>query len=504
MMEHGTIWIFLLSILIKFGQGNEWKCQTTNKCACFDEGNGFIFQCPPGYVTKLSLALIPQQYVQINCQDLNEYDLSMFPDVNVGDLDYFGMRSCPLPNNSFSSTLEKFNISNIKHIHLTEITTTNAIVTTINKELFKGLSMLESLSLSLSRIKFEKDFLNYLPNLIELRIEDIEINQIDDSIFCDIPKLYVLDLTRNSLSHITDGVFKNLPTLQRLSLWGNKLTSLNRYSFTGLRQLKSLELSNNKIVSLDSDTFAELIDLVIINLRSNNLRVVPSNIFKSNTALETVKIGNNPSLILSDYVFAYLPNLINVYIDSSKLESLPQHLFERSFNILDISLENNIIRELPENIFKDLFRLEKLNLGGNKIEVLPNAIFSSLENLKELNLEGNRLTGINKKLLKNTVSLNFLNLRDNKIATIHLHSLTSLTKLDLSYNQYGENAELLSPFTFCEELQELNLSHNAIDIFPEGIIDTKVKLTSLDLSYNKIESLRVSSTKYITKNIPML
>ncbi|KAJ8934355.1 hypothetical protein NQ314_013396 [Rhamnusium bicolor] len=482
MKEHESLWIFLC-ILIQLVQGKDSECISSNKCSCY-KSNEFEYQCPPGKF-KIVLHVIPRQYVKIDCYDLPEYDLSIFPDVDVGDLEYFQMRFCPLPNNSFNPTLDKFNISNIKYMQLEEIRTTT--IKTVTKELFNGLSKLEKLSFSLFRIELEDDFLENLPNLIQLYLDNNEIHQLENNMFYYTPRLRILHLSRNLISH-------------QLHLWRNELTSLSKYSFTGLRQLKSLELSSNKINSLDEDTFAELIELVNISLRSNNLNVITSNIFKRNIALEGVRIGNNPNLNLSDYVFANLTNLTNVNIDNSNLESLPQHIFEGSFNILDISIKNNSIKELPENIFKNLEKLKKLNLNGNKISSLPNAIFSSLRSLEELYIGDNNLTEINEKLFKNTANLRILNLRYNNIATIHLNAFIGLRKLltlDLSYNQYdlkyGDNVEGLNPFSYCEELQRLNLSHNAIDMFPESFMDNKVNLRYFDLDYNKINDLRVAS-----------
>ncbi|KAJ8921672.1 hypothetical protein NQ315_010581 [Exocentrus adspersus] len=486
------LWTLVFTIVI----GGSFDCNHTDICNCY-KSDELEYQCPRD-TYKVIVHTVPGKYVKIDCyESIPAYNVDIFPNLDVGDLEYFSFRFCPLPNDSFNTTLEKFNITGINSMQLEEIRSTN--LKTLTKELFYGLSYLKRLSFSLFRIDLEEDFLEHLPNLTALYLDNNEIHKIEANMFKYVPKLRILHLSRNSISYLPEGLFQNLSNLQQLHLWKNELTTVNRNIFTGLKQLKSLELSSNKIVSIDDDTFADLVELVNISLRSNNLQIVNSNIFQNNKALEGIRLGHNPNLTLSDYVFANLTNLANINIDNSNLETLPEHIFEGSINLVEISIKNNNITELPEIIFDNLRKLKKLNLEGNKFNSLPDNIFSSLISLEELYLQGNELVEIDDNVFRRTPKLKILNLRHNHIKTIHLHAfieLKELIELDLSQNEYDLNygeVEGLNPFSGCVELQRLNLSQNTIDRFPENILENKLKLVALDLNYNKISYIRMAS-----------
>ncbi|KAJ8952641.1 hypothetical protein NQ318_020956, partial [Aromia moschata] len=488
---------FLIGILIPLVRSSTSECRSTEKCDCYNYNGEYEFQCPPANFSFV-LHTRPGEELRLDCTGLREFDLDVFPDVRIGDITNLYMQDCPLPKISFRDSLQKFDIRNINYMELNNCSTT--LRSTIAKELFEGLSELNALSLTLFTNKFNMDFLQGLSNLEKLYLDKNEIKEVDYNMFKYTPKLRVLHLSRNRISQLPDGLFRNMSDLQQLHLWSNELITLSKETFTGLNELKSLELSNNKIMSLDEDTFSELVELVNISLRSNNLSTVSSRIFRTNIALQGVRIGNNPRLNLSDYVFANLPNLTNVNIANSNLKKLPEHLFEGSVSLSEISLTNNFLADLPESIFKDLTKLKSLYLDKNKLSHLPDGIFSSLKGLENLSLEGNQLTEINEKIFKSTQHLKALNLRNNRITTIYLNGFSSLKKLnnlDLSYNRftlnYGENVIGLDPFNHCENLRKLNLSHNQIDSFPEGIISNKVDLEILDLNYNIIQYVRVAA-----------
>lgn len=282
MMQLWTaIWILCSVVLVK----GDMTCVHSDMCDCY-KSTELEYQCPKSPENfKVVVHTVPGKFVKIDCYDdtITEYNLDMFPNLDVGSLEHFLMRFCPLPTDSFNKTLEKFNITKIKYMRLEEVR--NKSRETVTKELFYELQDLQTLEFRyIYGIKFDDDFLEYLPNLTALYLDNNEIHEIGAHIFKNVPKLRVLHLSRNSISHLPDGLFENLSDLQQLHLWKNELTTLNRKSFIGLKQLKSLELSSNNISSLDEDTFAELVELVNISLRSNNLHDVMSNIFKHNTA----------------------------------------------------------------------------------------------------------------------------------------------------------------------------------------------------------------------------
>ncbi|CAF3826440.1 unnamed protein product [Rotaria sordida] len=109
-------------------------------------------------------------------------------------------------------------------------------------------------------------------------------------------------------------------------------------------------------------------------------------------------------------------------------------------------------------------RMERLLLKSNFITYIHNNTFDSIGNiLIELDLEKNQIFNLSSKWLNS--------------------KLIYLKKLNLAFNQFElfdniDNIQL-------SNLQELNLSHNYINIFPNKIYQW-ISLIKLDLSFNKL------------------
>ncbi|KAL4272770.1 hypothetical protein GQ457_13G030230 [Hibiscus cannabinus] len=136
-------------------------------------------------------------------------------------------------------------------------------------------------------------------------------------------------------------------------------------------------------------------------------------------------------------------------------------------NLKKLDLNNNHIESLQSSKddgknLQHLSRLEELNLDGN---LLNNSVFASLNgfsNLKSLHISGNQLKGsLGLCGLKN---LEVLDVSLNAIEGIFPHcfgNLTSLRKLDISYNQFSGN---LTPLANLTSLEYISLSRNHFQI----------------------------------------
>ena len=126
-------------------------------------------------------------------------------------------------------------------------------VTKLEKRMFKGFPMLQSLTINenskLRRI--ESDAFSSLTNLIELNLDRNSIDSINQKHFSRLIKLNILNLYNNRIGYIKEKAFSNLKNLTKLSLGGNCLRELNPHSFIGLENLKSLDLSDNRLKKFD-------------------------------------------------------------------------------------------------------------------------------------------------------------------------------------------------------------------------------------------------------------
>ncbi|KAK8548449.1 hypothetical protein V6N12_061363 [Hibiscus sabdariffa] len=253
--------------------------------------------------------------------------------------------------------------------------------------------------------------------------------------------------------------------------YNNLQGSLDMKGLKYLTNLKHLDLSSNRIesISTQDETQPRLPKLEQLDL-SNNL-------FRNNTFS----------------FFEGLPSLKSLSMASNDLQgSLDVKELINLANLKKLDLSNNHIESLQSSKddgknLQHLSRLEELNLDGN---LLNNSVFASLNgfsNLKSLHISGNQLKGsldldafsslrelyvrgnqlrdfVSHKGLCGLKNLEVLDVSSNAIEGILPHcfgNLTSLRKLDISYNQFSGN---LTPLANLTSLEYISLSRNHFQI----------------------------------------
>ena len=253
-----------------------------------------------------------------------------------------------------------------------------------------------------------------------------------------------------NINHISEGTFDKIKNLRELYIFNNNLTSLPEGIFDKLVDLKTLNLSQNKLTSLPKGIFDNLVNLEQLYLNGNNFVSLPEGIFDKLVNLEHFVLSNND------------------------VASLPEGIFDKLVILITLDLSYNKLTSLPEGIFDNLKTLEYLNLSDNKLTP-PKRIFVNLVKLYRLDLSRNRLISLPKDIIDNLVNLESLRLDNNK--------LTSL------------------PYINLPNLQDLYLNNNKLTSL-QGIVYNLVKLTTLDISYNRIldmpDSITNTSLRYIT------
>ncbi|KAI3649773.1 hypothetical protein MP228_005405 [Amoeboaphelidium protococcarum] len=145
-------------------------------------------------------------------------------------------------------------------------------------EFLRALKQLSVLNVSHNKITQLPIYLQNLPQLKALIMNDNQICKIESSVFSTCPELNTIVLSNNSLNDEslavsiddqTRGVFSAVKHLKKLSLSNNKLSSFP-LSLDANLELKELRLSHNKIKVLEPLGYTNA-SLDILDLGSNDI-----------------------------------------------------------------------------------------------------------------------------------------------------------------------------------------------------------------------------------------
>lgn len=487
-------WRLLVTVLAYFCSmgltyGHE-LCPPSINCDCFLGTYNTELQCPK-YVGSVGITIITGEKVDVECVTEDILDPDIIPNFDAHRERKFVLKYCNF-NSTFEDIFRKFQMTKVERIVFEQMGVQTTEYLNVSKELLRGLSDLSFLSLTFSKPVFETDFLKNVTKLRSLYLNSNQITSINWT-FEHVPDLEHLDVSRNQIENLTDGTFKDLKNLNVLHLWGNQIQSLRRKVFTGLENLNLVELYSNQVTNLPEDTFYDLVNVENIGLRANKIEHVHGKTFRNNHLLQNVRLDFNKIQTLEDYLFSNFSNLNSVELNDNKLQSIPEHTFTNSTSLVEIKLQNNKLETLPEKLFDGLKNLLKLDLSSNSLKSLSNDVFSSLEKLNELYLGSNLLEEISDVVFGKLKSLDTLNLSKNRIVTIEIlaFSQTPLVFLDLSYNMWNNSylEGFGSPLGECVKAKELILHHNNITEAIE--IHSLISLTLLDLSYNDITKVPI-------------
>ena len=120
-----------------------------------------------------------------------------------------------------------------------------------------------------------------------------EITLKNHSVFWNMYKLTLLDLSQNLFETLPPAVFKNLFSLKNLNLRNNKIRSIASDAIVGLTSLEILELQENELLYLPSSFLISFTSLTELKLDFNKLSYLDEDVFVSSTMLTTLTLSNN-------------------------------------------------------------------------------------------------------------------------------------------------------------------------------------------------------------------
>lgn len=282
-----------------------------------------------------------------------------------------------------------------------------------------------------------------------------------------------------------------LSFITTLRITGNQpQTKLSLLKYT--LRLENLHLRNNQIESIDASSwpFLYLVKLETLDLSHNKL-----------TKIDKL------------FHFEYQPNkLRTLTLAYNEIEVIPADAFEELTFLTELDLTNNRLTDLTAEPFSNMTSLEILRLNNNHIKDLNGAV-NNLQNLKHLYLRGNAIENIDTESLKIIIHLETFDVSFNQLEKIkpimfsrhwkHLGS-HSICKIILSDNLItsvpnATSREITTRYARhasrgrVDVLTELDLSNNDIKDIEYNAFQSLIKLTSLDLSKNKIVNFVVNA-----------
>lgn len=158
---------------------------------------------------------------------------------------------------------------------------------------------------------------------------------------------------------------------------------------------------------------------------------------------------------------------------------------------VELRLADNYILEVGGPDFANMTGLVDLTLSRNTIHALKPLAFADLESLRSLHLDTNRLTVVGPQDLTGLINLQHLIINNNQLTDVSADAfddfLLTLEDLDLSYNNLRrvpwESIQNMA------SLHTLNLDHNLIDQIAEGSFSELYKLSRLDMTSNRLQTL---------------
>nr|XP_054495014.1 transforming growth factor beta activator LRRC33 [Agelaius phoeniceus] len=358
------------------------------------------------------------------------------------------------------------------------------------------------------------------PQLWHLSLTRNRLELIEPGAFLSSQGLEVLSLTDNLLFtnySLTAAALSALPALRMLDLTGNQLREdMVSVLVSNISSLESLSLARNIIMRLDSSTFTNLTELLELNLEKNYIFEI-DNAFEGLQRLQRLNLAYNylPCLVGFDLTQLRVLNLSNNVIewfltmeidDLFELEVLDlSHnrllffpVLPRQSKLHSLLLQDNrmsFYQRLPNGTSLANVTMQFLIIDGNSTNITTVRLWdelchSNLSSLRLLDMSQNEVWGLPDDFLAQMPSLTHLKLSQNCLEAFHLSeedTLAMLTELDLSHNQLVELGVKVGTGDILPSLKLFNLSSNRLQALPPGIFTHTRKITTLDLSYNRVD-----------------
>uniref|UniRef100_A0A8C8Z4S4 Extracellular matrix protein 2 n=1 Tax=Prolemur simus TaxID=1328070 RepID=A0A8C8Z4S4_PROSS len=263
----------------------------------------------------------------------------------------------------------------------------NAVLTQIPPLTAPEITSLELIGNSIASIPDEA--FNGLPNLerLDLSKNNITSSGIGPKAFKLLKKLMRLNMDGNNLTQIPSG----LPSmLEELKINDNNLQAMDEESLSDLNQLVTLELEGNNLseVNVNPLAFKPLKNLSYLRLGKNKFRIIPQGLPAS---IEELYLENNQIEEITEICFNHTRKINVIVLRYNKIEEnrIAPLAWINQENLESIDLSYNKLYHVPSYLPKSLLHLV---LIGNQIDRIPGYVFGHMKpGLEYLYLSFNKL-----------------------------------------------------------------------------------------------------------------
>jgi len=507
---------------------HKWSGGPVAQAACAVNSTCYEWPAPttlPHTIVLKSTCSSSMTKAHLNNSNISKLNTTFkdMPGLDWINLNYNSLTS--LAGNTFQG------LSNLEQLHLFD----NDLGPALDSSLLSGLTKLKTLDLRFNILKsFPADQFATNAKLQTMYLANNKIGpnlsgtDFPPTLLAPLVDLDWLYMEFNELERIVPNSFSTNAKLKDLNLSHNKLPNLESGAFNGLVELQAIHFFNNLLTpQLPADIFSPLVKLQTLDLRYNQLKSFPPTQFSANTKLRTIYLSYNkigPNLTGTDFPSTLLAPLVDLdwlEMTNNEIARLVPNTFLTNAKLKELNLSYNKLANLESGAFNGLVELQAIHFFNNLLTPqLPADIFSPLVKLQTLDLRYNQLKSFPPTQFSTNTKLRTIYLANNEIGANLTGTdfpstlLAPLVDLDWLYMEYNE-IERFVPNTFSTnaKLRELNLSHNklanlesgafnglvelqAIHFFnnllspqlPADIFNQLVKLRSLDLRYNQLNS----------------
>ena len=350
-----------------------------------------------------------------------------------------------------------------------------------------------------------------MKNMSDLIAIDISHNMITDeaadniaSVLVSNTKLMELDVSHNSFAAL--GVIKIFEGMKNISNMTKLNISHNMITDEAADNIATVLSHNNNLLMLDiSSNYLKSAGCVKILSRIKNI----PHLTKLDISSNNIAINTDATYLSSEINLVHTTGATKVFRSIENISSL------KTINCAHIMIADVALDELTAFLLQNT-ELEELDISGNNLQTTGAIqLFQNIKyftTLKMLNIANNRITDEATKSIANVLSncneLVELNLSHNNLrnmSTFDYLTSSNLTKIDLSNNNIdnqtvSELSVFLSHYT---KLEELNLANNNLQT--TGAIELFKNLTCITLKIINISGnhITIGASSRIAKTLSM-